>query len=313
MKASERYMADTKKNIEWDLIRRVRRTFGRRVPGLVVGIGDDAAAVSGPGKKVTLYTADMLVSGVHFKKNEDYRLVGYKAIAVSVSDIAAMGGVPRYALVCVGLPRKGAGRVARPLIAGIRKGADKYGLAVIGGDMVRSPHVVVDVFMVGEADRDSLTTRSGARDGDHIFVTGSLGGSGKSRHLTFEPRLEESRFLVSRFKPTSMIDVSDGLAMDLNRIAAASNVGAIIFENKIPKNPGVRDTRRALCEGEDFELLFTVSPDTAMRLYEWGLKKKLPCRMTPIGKMTRLVRGVSMVKKDGRAAGVPPEGFQHYL
>jgi thiamine-monophosphate kinase len=305
-------MAHTKKNIELDLLRMIKNTFNERVPGLVVGIGDDAAAVASLGNKVFLYTADMLVESVHFKKNEDFRLVGHKAIAVSVSDIAAMGGVPRYALVSVGLPKKRPEHIARNLVAGIKKCAGAYGVCVIGGDMVRSSIVVVDVFMIGEAARDRVVRRSGARDGDHIFVTGSLGGSGKGRHLSFEPRLEASRFLVKYLNLTSMIDLSDGIAMDSNRVAEASRVGMMIFENKIPMSPGVKGTRQALYDGEDFELLFTVAPHDAIKLCEMARKKKTPCRVTHIGKMTKLFRGVRMVAANGRITTIRPEGFKHF-
>ncbi len=307
-------MAHAKTNKELQIIRAAQAAFRRRVPGLVVGIGDDAAAVSSGAKdRYLLYTADMLVESVHFKKGEDARKVGHKALAVSVSDIAAMGGEPRYALVCVGLPKKGALDIAKDLMAGIKRCADRYDVAVIGGDAVQSSRLVVDVFMTGEVKRDHLVVRSGARDGDQIFVSGPLGGSGRGRHLTFAPRLEASRFLVSRFKVTSMIDLSDGLAMDLNRVAAASKVGAMIFEDKIPRNPGVRDAQQALCEGEDFELLFTLSPGDAVKLVRACKQGQAPCRFYPIGKMTRLVKGVKMVASNGRVTGIAAEGFKHFI
>ena len=301
-----------KKIKEIKMIESMARRLKANDKSVVVSIGDDAAVVKGGGGNYRLYTVDMLIESVHFKKNEDYKKVGYKAMAVSVSDIAAMGGVPKYALVSVGLPRKNIDRAARSLYAGIARCAKKFDIAVIGGDTNRSSTLVIDVFMVGEVEPKKLVLRSGAKPGDHIFVSGPLGGSLRGRHLVFEPRVRQARFLVDHFKVTSMIDLSDGLAMDLNRLVSASNVGALVFENKIPKTAPVVSTAHALSDGEDFELLFTLSGVNSLKLCQLMKKKKTTFKFYPIGRITDLFSGVRMGMADGRIQEVSARGFRHF-
>ena len=292
---------------EFRLVEMARRSFASRDRSVIVSIGDDAAVVRHSPDKYLLYTADMLVEGVHFRKQEDPVKVGYKAMAVSVSDIAAMGGVPRFALVSVGLPKKNTLKVAGGLFRGIRHCAEAFDIHVIGGDTNRSPHLVIDVCMIGEVRPRHLVLRSGARAGDFIFVSGPLGGSLKGRHLNFKPRLKESRFLVKNFHVTAMIDISDGLAMDLARLSLASRVGALIFESQIPKSRGSKSVRPALYDGEDFELLFTLAPAEARRL----LSVRKP-RFCFIGRMSDEFGGVRMVRRDGRLEDVRCAGYQHF-
>lgn len=294
------------------LIEKIARAFKVRDRSVIVPIGDDAAVVRADGNKCLLYTVDMQIEGVHFKKGEDYQKVGYKALAVSVSDIAAMGGIPKHALVSVGLPREGVEAAVRGLFSGIKRCARKFGVDIIGGDTNRSRVLVVDIFLAGEVECDKVVLRSGARAGDHIFVSGPLGGSLKGRHLMFEPRVKESRFLVENFKVTSMIDLSDGLAIDLNRIASASQAGALLFEEKIPKNKGVVRINSALYDGEDFELLFTMAAPDAFRLLSGVRKKKARFPFYSIGKMTSLFSGVKMWGKDRRLRGIACDGFRHF-
>lgn len=294
------------------LIDKIAKRFKARDKDIRVSIGDDTAVVRSCKGKYLLYTADMQVEGVHFKKGEDPKKVGYKAMAVSVSDIAAMGGTPKYALISVGLPKKNIDRAMETLMSGISLCAKKFKIDVIGGDTNRSPHVVIDCFMVGEVEEDNLVLRSGAKAGDHIFVTGPLGGSLKGKHLSFTPRVKESRFLVKNFKVTSMIDLSDGLALDLNRIASASRCGALIFENKIPKSKNIFKIQNALFDGEDFELLFTLNGADARRLLSLSPEKKTGLEFYPIGRMTDLFRGVQMITWDGRSQRVACNGFKHF-
>lgn len=306
-------MGDPFKNVkEVAVIERIKRGFKPRDPGVVVSIGDDTAVVRGPKGKYLLYTADMLIEGVHFKKGEDPAAVGYKALAVSVSDIAAMGGIPKYALVSVGLPKKGAQKFARGLYRGLKRCALKYRVDVIGGDTNRSDRLVIDCFVAGEVEKEKVTLRSGARSGDYIFVSGPLGGSLKGRHLCFEPRVKEARFLAAHFRPTSAIDLSDGLGMDLNRVCAASGTGALIFENKIPRNQGVGDIGHALFDGEDFELLFTLPKKRAFDLLHWQARGRRPFLFHMIGRMTDLFGGVRLVAASGRVKAVACRGFQHF-
>lgn len=294
------------------LIDRIAKRFKARHKDIVVSIGDDTAVIRSRRGRFLLYTADMQVEGVHFRKGEDPKKVGYKAMAVSASDIAAMGGIPKYALVSVGLPKKNVEKVMKALMSGISLCANKFKVDVIGGDTNRSPHLVIDCFMVGEVEEEKLVLRSGAKAKDHIFVTGPLGGSLKGKHLSFTPKVKESRFLVENFKVTAMIDLSDGLALDLNRIASASKCGALIFENKIPKSKNISKIHNALFDGEDFELLFTLKGADARRFLSLMAKKKTRFRFYSIGRMTDLFRGVRMVTWDGRVQRVACNGFKHF-
>ncbi len=301
-----------KKVKEVALIEQIKRGFAPRDVGVVVSIGDDTAVVRGRKGMYLLYTTDMLIEGVHFKKGEDPAKVGYKALAVSVSDIAAMAGVPKYALVSVGLPKNGTAKTARGLYQGLKRCALKFGVDIIGGDTNRSDRLIIDCFVTGEVEKDRVTLRSGARTGDYIFVSGPLGGSLKGRHLCFEPRVKEARFLAERFRPTSMIDLSDGLGMDLNRIAEASKVGALIFENKIPRNKGVKTVSSALFDGEDFELLFTLPRPRAFELLHWQSRQRRPFSFAMVGRVTDLFRGVRLLTARGRIEEVGCRGFQHF-
>ncbi|MFB3919126.1 MAG: thiamine-phosphate kinase [Candidatus Velamenicoccus archaeovorus] len=299
------------KNIkEWALVAQAVRRFRTADPSVVVGPGDDAAVIRGPKELYGLLTVDMLVESVHFKKGEDLRRVGYKAVAVSVSDIAAMGGEPRFALVSAGLPRKDLARRAQALFAGLGQCARRYGVSVIGGDINRSGRFVIDVFMIGEVEKKNLVLRSGAKDGDTIFVSGPLGGSQRSgRHLSFVPRVKEARFLVENFKVNAMMDLSDGLGMDLSRLCEASRLGAEIFEDDIPRNPGVKTMAAALGDGEDYELLFTLAPAQARRLSAYSAGR---FHFYPIGRMTTAFKGVRMRTCGGLLKKLPPPKFRHF-
>lgn len=297
------------KNIkEWGLVAQAARRFKTADRSVIAGIGDDAAVVQGSRGSYWLLTVDMLVESVHFKKGEDPKKVGYKAVAVSVSDIAAMGGEPRFALVSAGLPRKNLRVNAGALFSGIGQCARKYGVSIIGGDMNRSDRLVIDVFMMGQVEKKNLVLRSGAKTGDHIFVSGPLGGSQEGRHLSFVPRVGESRFLVKHFKVHAMTDLSDGLSMDLSRLCEASRLGAVISEEDVPRNPGVKTIAEALGDGEDYELLFTLAPGEASRLLARPFS---PFKFCPIGRMTDEFRGVRIRGRDGFLKE-PPPAFKHF-
>ncbi|MDD5019081.1 MAG: thiamine-phosphate kinase [Candidatus Omnitrophica bacterium] len=301
------------KNIkEWRLVCGLAARFKTADPDVIVGIGDDAAVIRGPRGAYGLLTADMLVESVHFRKGEDLKKVGYKAMAVSVSDIAAMGGVPRFALVSAGLPRQGLSSSVRALFDGIRRCARDFDISVVGGDTNRSKRLVVDVFMMGEVERKNLVLRSGARRGDVICVSGPLGGSRSGRHLSFIPRLKEARFLVRRFDVHAMMDLSDGLSMDLSRLCEASRLGAVVFEEDVPRNPGVKTLAAALGDGEDYELLFTLPQKEAARLSDACSRREAPFRFYPVGRMTGAFRGVRIRGAHGRMRKLSAPGFRHF-
>lgn len=282
-------------------------------PGVLVGIGDDAAVLRGTGEgKDVLFTTDMLIEGRHFRFSEATpEEVGRKALAVNLSDIAAMGGEPRHAVVSVGLPARMPLNVADGISKGLRALAKKYRVNVVGGDTNRSERAVISVALLGEVRSGKSVLRSGARPGDVVFVTGALGGSYASkRHLRFEPRLAESRFLVRQFPPTAMMDLSDGLASDARRLAEASGVDVVIVEECVPVSTEAGGIARALSDGEDFELLFTLSAAAAARLTLARPRGLAPFR--PIGKIVHGKGSVRLLGTSGRARSLPAGGFDHF-
>ncbi|MBF0522697.1 MAG: thiamine-phosphate kinase [Candidatus Omnitrophica bacterium] len=287
-----------------DLIRKRMSTSG----SVLKGIGDDAAVVSlSPGKKMLL-TTDMLLEGAHFTLTMPPSGIGHKAMAVNISDIAAMGGVPKYALVSLGAPPNLPLDYLLKIYQAMDKTAQQYGVSIVGGDTIKSSKLIINVAMVGEADEEKIVYRSGAKVGDRIFVTGRLGSSLKSgRHLTFVPRLKESQYLVKHFKPTAMIDISDGLVGDLGHILKESRVGAVLSEDAIPRYPDA-SLKNALYDGEDFELIFTVPFKQAEKLK----RIKMPFRFYEIGEITDQERQCSIVGKDGVRQKITVKGYTHF-
>lgn len=238
------------------------------------GIGDDAAILHSASGR-TLVTADMLMDGVHFRLGESRpEAVGRKCLAVNLSDIAAMAGRPVAAFVCVALPREGGERLAKRLYDGMRPLAEQFEVAIAGGDTnTWDGPAVVSVTVLGEPVGKGPVLRSGAQPGDWLMVTGALGGSLGGRHLTFDPRVQEAAALSARVDLHAMIDLSDGLASDLRHILRESNVGAIVEGADVPISSDVDSAlseavrlHHALTDGEDFELLFAVSPDEGAEL-----------------------------------------------
>ena len=294
------------------LIRRIAR--GVRLDASVLrGIGDDCAVLKGAGGKLLLFASDMLVEGVHFLPSARPEAIGWKALAVNVSDVAAMGGLPRWAVISLGLPRNQSVSFVDRLYRGLRRCAARFGVNLVGGDTVRAPRVTVDVAIVGEVGRDRLTLRSGARPGDALLVTGRLGGAVRSgRHLAFTPRLKEARALGARAKLHAMMDLSDGLACDLPRLCEQSGVGAALEIGRLPRRRGL-SAARALSEGEDFELLIAAAPAQARRLLRWA-EKNLPCGLTRIGWVVPYRGGkrVTLISPAGAPLRRIPAGFRHF-
>ena len=289
---------------EFKLISKIRH-WTHKGRGVMVGIGDDTAVMRSPQKnKDILFTTDMLVEGRHFRLTDatPYE-IGRKALAVNLSDIAAMGGVPTHAVVAVGLPKKYTGRFAADLYRGLRDLARRFHVSIVGGDTNHSQKVILSVALLGEAEKGRAVKRSGAKTGDLVFVSGSLGGSYASRkHLNFIPRLKEGRYLAKNFRVHAMMDISDGLASDLHRIAEESRVGIEVEESWVPVSPSASGTRQALTEGEDFELLFTLSKNEA---------KRLPKNFKAIGRVMPRGYGVKLLKKNGTTASLRG-GFDHF-
>ncbi len=305
---------------EFALIEELKaRAFAGR--GTVVGIGDDAAVIEPPADgMLLLFTTDMLVEGTHFDlSTATPYLVGRKAIACSLSDIAAMGGMPRAAVVSLGAPGGLGVEFCRELYRGMDEIARRFDCGIAGGDTVGSAAgLVVSVAMIGEVERGRLALRSGARAGDGLWVTGRLGGSIAGRHLSFTPRVAEARFLVERFPVKAMMDLSDGLGSDLFRMAGASSAGFRLCGERIPVDReaiGEADAetalRRALYDGEDFELLAAIDPscdDAALRR-DFGAR--FDCGITRIGTVTGKGHGVTIAAPEGERP-IREGGFGHF-
>lgn len=293
---------------EFNFIDRISRAI--KLSGNVVkGIGDDAAVLKYTKDKYMLFTTDMLLEGKHFHKRDKAGLVGAKAMSCNISDIAAMGGLPKFAVISVGFPGSLDLRYADGLYKGVRKIADRFKVDLVGGDTVDSDRIVINIALIGEVEKESLTLRSAAKENDAIFVTGDIGGSIKFRHLNFTPRLEEARFLVKNFKISSMIDVSDGLLADLGHILRESGKGAAILERAIPISKDAAGFDSAVRDGEDFELIFTLPERYADRLEDaWPFKT----RLSRIGRVLNSRGGFSLVRKSGKTEKIKPAGFTHF-
>jgi thiamine-monophosphate kinase len=278
---------------------------------VLVGLGDDAAVLRAPtGRWRWLFASDMLVEGVHFRRRVvPAWQIGWKALACNVSDIAAMGGTPRWAVVSLGLPPETPVPFVDGLYDGLMRCARRYGVAIVGGDTVRAPQVVVDVAIMGTARPSQLVLRSGARVGDLLYVTGRLGGSYRSgRHARVAPRVDEARALVQRLHVHAMIDLSDGLASDLWQMSRASRVALRVEASKIPVSRAGRTVRHALMDGEDFELLFAVAPRDAPRVPT----RIGSCPVTRIGRAVGRGVRVELQRADGHIEPLVPTGFQHF-
>ena len=266
-----------------------------RSEGVICGIGDDCAVLEGPGEQVLLVTSDLMVEGVHFVREgispDD---LGYKLLAVSLSDIAAMGGEPRDATVSLAVSEKEDVLFVEAIYEGLRSLAARHAVNIVGGDTTKSPGpMVLDLTLLGRSGRDRVCLRSGARPGDLVFVSGTLGDSAAGldlvlggqadsgdsdgtylvgRHRRPEPRLDLGRRLAGTGAVTAMIDVSDGIGSDLRHICERSGVSAVVDRARIPISAALRSyaasadvdpVELALTGGEDYELLFTARPDAA--------------------------------------------------
>ena len=279
---------------------RLRRLLRRTPPSVHAGIGDDCAAVRGGRRGVlTLLKTDCVVEGRHFLPGDAAAAVGWKAACRAVSDIAACGGEPRFALVTCVVRSAQTKRWIDGLYRGIEKAARTYGFHVVGGELARTEGpAMISVALTGEVPTADFVGRAGGRAGDALFVTGVLGRSFASGwHLRFSPRIEQARWLVRHFRPRAMMDLSDGLAADLPRLAAAGGTGFILDSALVPRRRGA-SLQQALGDGEDFELLFAIDPRKAARL-EVAWKKKFPrVPLTRIGQLAApgVARGLGAVR-----------------
>lgn len=283
---------------EFELIAHLTRDLPPH-PAVVVGPGDDCAVLeAGHADRWLLLKTDAVVEGVHFTTETEPERIGHKALARGLSDIAAMGGLPEAALVTLALPAVHDPMRAEGIYRGLRALADRHHVAVVGGETTTLPSgLLLSIAVTGWVRKDRCVLRSGAKPGDAIFVTGELGGSLAGKHLDFEPRLAEARWLAENFALHAMIDLSDGLAGDLRHLLHQSRVGAELHANTIPISRAARVRAQAgshakpplaaaLTDGEDFELLFTLPSAQAVPLLD-GFRAAFPSvKLTCIGRIS---------------------------
>lgn len=324
---------------ERELIERIAGLLGDVPPEVLVPIGDDAAVMDPrPGRLIVL-TCDALVSGTHFTPKTHAPFdVGYKALAVNISDAAAMAAEPRFATVSLCLPAETTVAFVDELYKGLVAAAKEYGVFVVGGDVNRSGELCVDVALMGDVEPELLRRRSDAKAGDRILVTGALGGSAAGlrvlrdesarraagaharalvdAHVHPRPRVKEAR-IAARAGAHAIEDISDGLAVEVNHICDASRVGAVIQAERIPLALGVAEVAAAtgadpaelaLGGGEDYELVITARPD-AVCVMEAGLKGITA--VADVGGVVPASEGRTVVSRDGRKAALGG-GYRHF-
>jgi thiamine-monophosphate kinase len=299
---------------------------------VIIGIGDDAAVWS-VDKPTQLATVDCLIQNVHFSLDTiSWEDLGWKAIAVNLSDIAAMGGTPEFALVSLALPDCTEVESVATLYREMVELAQQFDVALVGGDVSRASLLTITVTVLGSAQNGKLLTRSSAIPGEKIAVTGCLGGAAaglemlagglqfdpeataclRRRFLSPVPRMSEGRLLVAEGVKTA-IDISDGLIADLNQICKASQVGASIEAEQVPVEPAVRanfgdrSTELALAGGEDYELLFTASPEVVNKV-----KRIASCLVTVIGEITA-EKGIRVLDRHGNPLHLARTGWEHFV
>jgi thiamine-monophosphate kinase len=327
---------------EDELVAALRRVFSGEPPGVRLGIGDDAAVVDTHEGQAVL-TADILVEGVHFERSLiSPRDLGAKAVVVNVSDVAAMAASPRFALVSVVVPPDADAAWVMELEGGVRAACDEYALAMVGGDLSSGPVAVISVAVVGDVAPGRFVTRSGARPGDRVVVTGTLGGSAGGLALAQAPasaarkavgsdwgrglmeaharpvaRVGEGQTLAGA-GATAMMDLSDGLSTDLSRLCSASGVGARVALADVPVAPELLQLRSvlnvdplelALSGGEDYELLATL-PAARVDEAAAALDERFGVRLTDVGEITA-GSGVVAVEPDGRERPLEARGWDH--
>lgn len=301
---------------------------------VVKGIGDDTSVTIQTDTRLLLTTTDTLNEGVHFSlEYTDAKRLGRKALNVSISDIAAMGGVPTFYLVALSVPPSTDAEFLHELYLGLKEAGLKAGCTLIGGNTSSSKKISITTTVLGEISKDEVVYRSGAAIGDTVYASGTLGGAslglsilsvgGKrrhyeeaiERHLDPTPRLKLGRYIAKDRLASAMIDLSDGLVADLRHICDESKVGAEIELMSVPVSrelyewePDLKE--RALTGGEDYELLFTAPASSLSGLT--GLSEKLGIDITPIGKIVEKEKGITVLDKTGQAMDIEIEGFDHF-
>jgi thiamine-monophosphate kinase len=307
---------------------------------VIKGVGDDCAVLKMVENKHLLATCDVQVAGTHFFADiADPEDIGKKAIAVNVSDVAAMGGRPTHCLVSLIFPKKLDTEYIDALYRGIRGACSKSDVQIVGGNISSGQQLAIDIFMMGEVAPSNMLTRSGAKPGDKVLVTGSLGGSAAGlmviknnitlhqadglqlikKHLSPTPRLKEAEIIAKSHMATSMIDISDGLLSDIGHICDQSNVGVVINKSQLPVACGVLEVEEileldsmslVLSGGEDYELLFTAPSDLATGLAE-KVKSQTGTEVTIIGEIIPALDGMWLAGDGDQIRPLSPSGWDH--
>jgi thiamine-monophosphate kinase len=303
---------------EFELIAQLTKSLPAN-KSVVTGAGDDCAVLDlDSPEKLVLFKTDAVVEGIHFTRETPPEKIGRKALARCLSDIAAMAGTPVAALVTIGLPEKFEPGFVANIYDGLNALAEKSGVAVVGGETTTNPgRILISIALIGTVARGKQILRSGAKPGDAIFVTGELGGSLAERHLEFEPRLAEARWLAEHFAIHAMIDLSDGLAGDLRHILKASRVGAELLKPAVPVSRAAKLRAQkkpafaaALTDGEDFELLFTVGSGDAVKLLDAWKMKFSKLKLSCIGKI--VARDGILIRDKSGSHILNAHGYVHF-
>lgn len=323
---------------EFGLIREIRRWVTTSNPSLIQGIGDDVAVIAF-GKEALLVTTDLLIEGVHFERSwTNPYLLGKKSLAVNLSDIAAMGGTPKYFLISLGIPQTLSFSFVSNFYRGLKEEAKKFNVDLIGGDTSLSEKLLVNICLIGQGEREKLIFRKGARVGDDLYVSGTLGDAALGlkflkdrrikkkpktlieRHLAPTPRIELGQALAQQRLAHAMIDISDGLLSDTQHILEESNVGARIWEERLPLSKNYcqwvgqyfkEPYQLALRGGEDYELLFTAPKKLRTRISSLSHNLCLP--ITCIGEILPEKEGLQLIQKNGKIQMPNHLGFDHFL
>ena len=287
------------------LLHQILRHLPRgRTRKVFAGAGDDCAIVEIPGsKKYLVLKTDCVVEGVHFVRGTNASDVGWKAMMRPLSDFAAASGVPHFSLITLIVPKQTKVAWVQGLYRGLRQAANRFKVSIVGGETSNTQGpIAISVSVIGFVEKPRAASRRGGRPGDDLFVTGRLGGALKRKHLKFVPRIVESRWLTKNFSIHAMMDLSDGLGADLPRLARASKVGFDIELENLPVARGATiDT--AISEGEDYELLFAVSPRARNSLERQWRRKFPKLLLTRIGSLNR---------KSQIANRKLPRGYLHF-